>query len=444
MKRLACLFGPSMIVLALAGAAPAKPLLAQESAGVVAPAPVAATIAAARKEVLARYVLPETAAKLDAALARAESQGAFSGLSGEALAVKINAVMRTVTADGHLSVSYDPATAAELAAHPDSNEEDPDLPESYKRDMIRSNGGVVRMEVLPGNLRYVDYRGFMWGTPEAEAAIANAAQFLRGGDAIVIDLRRNGGGSDAAVAALTSYFLPSGTRLMRFEERGKPDRISETGDTPFSLADRPVYVLTSRGSFSAAEEFAAHVSAFKFGTLVGETTGGGGFNNMFVPLPGGYVMSISFGRAVHTVTGKDWEQVGIAPAIAVPAADALIRAQAAATAALAAKANPAEREGYARLARYYDAVLARTEPGLPPGAYAGTYGSRTISVHGAGYLTTRRGDGDAVRLVALGTDLFAPETSPAQQFRFVREGGRVVALEIDVAGQPSQRAGRSG
>ena len=72
------------------------------------------------------------------------------------------------------------------------------------------------------------------------------------------------------------------------------------------------------------EEFADHVSAFKFGTLVGETTGGGGFRNTFVPLPGGLVMSVSIGRAVHMVTGKDWEGAGVSPDVNVPPAEALL------------------------------------------------------------------------------------------------------------------------
>jgi C-terminal processing protease CtpA/Prc len=208
----------------------------------------------------------------------------------------------------------------------------------------------------------------MWGTPAAKDAMATAAQFLRGGDAVIVDLRRNGGGDAAAVSALASYFLPPDTELMRFESRGNPGTVSKTSAVPFTLADRPVYVLTSKGTFSAAEEFSDHVSAFKFGTLIGENTGGGGFNNTFVPLPGGYVMSISYGRAVHMVTGKDWEQVGIAPAIAVAADQALLRAQAEAMTALAAKAPEDERDTDARLAAFYRAQLTPVDPGMPMAA----------------------------------------------------------------------------
>ena len=429
---------PSLLACAALIALAPTPVRAQ-------PAPVAAAstadvIAAARKKVAEIYVIPETGAALDKALAAAEAKGAFKGLEGDALAAKVNEVMHTVTKDGHLGMRYDPQRAAVLAANPPSDDDEGELPASFQRDIVVANGGVARLEVLPGNIRYLDYRGFMWGTPAAKDAMATAAQFLRGGDAVIIDLRRNGGGDAEAVSALASYFLPAGTELMRFESRGKPGEISKTSAVPFTLADRPVYVLTSKGTFSAAEEFSDHVSAFKFGTLIGENTGGGGFNNTFVPLPGGYVMSISYGRAVHMVTGKDWEQVGIAPAIAVAADQALLRAQAEAMTALAAKAPEDERDTDARLAAFYRAQLTPVDPGMPMAAYAGTYGPRTIAVDASGALTTSREDTPAVKLVAVGPDAFSPETVPSQVFRFVREGGAVVALESDVPGRPAQRS----
>ena len=429
---------PSLLACAALIALAPTPVRAQ-------PAPVAAAstadvIAAARKKVAEIYVIPETGAALDKALAAAEAKGAFKGLEGDGLAAKVNEVMHTVTKDGHLGMRYDPQRAAVLAANPPSDDDEGELPASFQRDIVVANGGVARLEVLPGNIRYLDYRGFMWGTPAAKDAMATAAQFLRGGDAVIIDLRRNGGGDAEAVSALASYFLPAGTELMRFESRGKPGEISKTSAVPFTLADRPVYVLTSKGTFSAAEEFSDHVSAFKFGTLIGENTGGGGFNNTFVPLPGGYVMSISYGRAVHMVTGKDWEQVGIAPAIAVAADQALLRAQAEAMTALAAKAPEDERDTDARLAAFYRAQLTPVDPGMPMAAYAGTYGPRTIAVDASGALTTSREGTPAVKLVAVGPDAFSPETVPSQVFRFVREGGAVVALESDVPGRPAQRS----
>jgi hypothetical protein len=436
MVRSATLLGSVALAFALpsSAAAQAPAEIASETDGT-------GVAAAARAIVAERYVVPETAARLDAALAEAVRRGDFTALSGEALAAKINAVMRTVTADGHLSVSWNPAMSAELAAAGPPQDGEEQMPAEFLRQIQRDNAGVRRLEVLPGNIRYLDYRGFWWGTPAAEQAIAAAMEFLRDGDALIIDLRNNGGGSPQAVAAMTSYFLPPDTALARFESRGRPGEASRTTATPFSLAGKPLFVLTSRSSFSAAEEFATHVSAFGFGTLVGATTGGGGLNNEFFPLPGGLVISVSTGRPVHAVTGGDWEAVGVAPKIAVAPDKALVRAQVEASAAVLATLSGAERAAGERQLAYYRALETPVAPALPLAAYTGTYGDRTVeAVDGA--LVMRRGNRPPARLVALGPNLFAPDAAPAQRVGFAIENGAVVALELDNGQGPASRVAR--
>ena len=409
-----------LMSLALGGIAPA---LAATPA-----ADAAATVAEARKVVAENYVLPKVAAKLAAALAAGEAAGHYRGLSGAALADRMSADLHGVTADRHLSVSYDPRTAAMLASAP-RGEDGPPPPE-YVRRVIRGNAGVRALEVLPGNVRYLAYDGFVWDTPAAAEAIATAMRFLKDGDAIIIDLRRNGGGSPEAVAAIAAYFLPAGTPLARFEMRGRPGETSVTLAAPFSLAGKPAYVLTSGGTASAAEEFATHVSAFGFATLVGTTTAGAAFRNDIVPLPGGYLLSVSVGRPVHAKTGGDWEAKGVAPAITVPAEDALKRAEVEAMARILAAAPTGEKDDDNRLLAYYRALAAPVTPALPAAAYAGRYGDRTVAATADG-LTIRRGERLAMRLIAIAPDRFVPETDPGLQFRFVTEDGQVVAVEAD-------------
>lgn len=427
----------AILSAALALAAPVV-APAQTRAAQAAPAESAAAVAAARKLVAERYVVPETAVRLDAALARAEAAGVFRGLAGEALAEALTAEMRKVTPDGHLYAYYAPAQAAALASAPPPEE---GLPDGYARAMERDNGGVRLLEVLPGNIRYLDYRQFMWGTPAAEQALARAMEFLAGGDAIVIDLRGNGGGDPSAVAAMTSYFVPAGTKLIRFEMRDAPGEASVSEPTPFTLAGKPVFVLTGPRSFSAAEEFASHVKAFGFGKLVGAATGGGAFRNDLFPLPGGYVLSVSIGRPVHAVTGGDWERTGVAPDIAVPEDQALVAAKAAAIAAVAERAPAAERAEVQRLLAFYRAQATPVSPALPLAAYEGRYGDRTVRLAG-GTLTSARAGRAPAELVPIASDAFAPVMTPTQHFRFVSEGGRIVALEIDNGIGPAQRFAR--
>ncbi|MEP9403281.1 S41 family peptidase [Sphingomonas sp. VNH70] len=386
----------------------------------------ATVVAATRKAVAERYVLPDVAAKLSAALSQPER---YRGLTGEALAERINADMDAVTPDKHLGITYNPQMAAMLGNEP-LPDDDTAMPPAMARMIARHNGGVRAMEVLPGNIRMVAYDGFEWGTPEAEAAIAGAMQFLHGGDAYIIDLRRNGGGSPGAVAAMASYFVPQGTPLMRFEMRGRPGESTTAPRAPFSLAGKPLYVLTSGGTASAAEEFATHVSALGFGTLVGERTAGAGFRNDLLPIGKSYVLSVSSGRAVSLRTGKDWEAVGVAPAIAVPVDRALAAAQAAAMTAIATTVPADERREVERLAAFYRATVTPVAPAHPLADYAGVYGDRRLVVRGD-RLTTSRGGRAASPLVPIAANVMVPETDPASRFRFVEEGGRIVALEVE-------------
>jgi hypothetical protein len=407
-------------LLASTGSASAQPS---------APVDTRAVVTAAREVLGARYVLPATAAKLSEVLAAAEATGRYRGLAGEALADRMSADLNAVAHDKHLGIRYDPRLSAQLRERRPGSEGD-GVPSGYARQVEVANAGVRKLELLHGNIRYLAYDGFYWGSPGAEEALATAMRFLKDGDAIIIDIRRNGGGWPPAVAAMTSYFLPAGTPLVRFEMRGAPGEASKTPAAPFSLAGKPVFVLAGGDTASAAEEFAAHVSAFGFGKLVGAPTAGAAYRNEFVPLPGGYVLSVSVGRPVHAKTRGDWEGKGVPPAIAVAPEQALLRVQAEAMAAVFARSSKEERAASARLLAYYRALAVPVTPALPLARYSGRYGDRTVEVGPEG-LTYRREGRASSRLLALGSDRFALEADPIAQVRFVVEGASASAIEVD-------------
>lgn len=422
----------------------ARPLAVSSSAAPPA-AGVETTIAAARKILAENYVLPGVAAELDEALARAASRGVFRDLAGDALASRVNAEMRKVTSDVHLQMRYQPRMAALLASAPAEDTSDGGAwDEALERQLRRTNAGVRELEVLPGNIRYLAYDSFGWGAPVAQQAIATAMEFLRGGEAIIIDLRDNAGGSIYAEAAIASYFLPPDTKLTRFEMRGLPGETTETSATPFTLAGKPTYVLVGPATVSAAEAFATHASTFGFGTLVGATTRGGGYTIRAYPLPGGYVLSVSVGRAIDAATGAGWEGVGVVPAIAVPPGKALAAAKARAMERLLGEMSGAERARGERLLAFYRAQVDPVVPALPLADYAGRYGGFSVTSE-RGELTMRFGDLSPEVLTPIGANLFAAASDPATQIRFISEGGAVVALELDSGnGAPAQIARTTG
>jgi C-terminal processing protease CtpA/Prc len=90
--------------------------------------------------------------------------------------------------------------------------------------------------------------------------------------------------------------------------------------------DKPVYVLTSSRTFSAAEEFTYNLKNLKRATIVGETTGGGAHPGGVRRITDHFGIWLPNGRAINPITKTNWEGVGIEPHIKVPAEQALAAA----------------------------------------------------------------------------------------------------------------------
>jgi hypothetical protein len=287
------------------------------------------------------------------------------------------------------------------------------------------------MKLLPGNIRYVESRGFIWAGPSSAQAYDNAMRFLSGGDAAIIDLRQNGGGSPDAVQYMISHFVEANRPLVTFHMgASRVDKLAALPKLPAGrMVGKPLYVLTSGHTASAAEEFAGHVAGFKLGELVGETTAGAGFRNEFFAVPGGFLLSVSVGRAVLASTGKDWEGVGIAPTTKASADKALDVAQAHALRRLAASAKGDEKRQLEARAALLEARIEPVATALPLTAYAGTYGERTIHV-ADGSAALQRGNGPKLPMVAVGPNEFAFEADPLTRIRFEIAGSAVAGFEM--------------
>lgn len=262
------------------------------------------------------YVFPDRVAGIEAALQAAAADAA----EPQALAEKLTAALAEATQDKHLRVDVRP--------------EQPGGPRAEAAEMrdawLYGNCGVARVERLRGNLGYLDLREFV-PVRDAGPVLAAAMTLLARTDALIIDLRRNGGGDPDTVALLASYLFDKPTRLIDIRWRAG-NRIEQHWTSakvagPRYGQRRPVYLLTERNTFSAAEDFAYGMKTRHRATLVGETTRGGAHPGDGFRLSPQLMAFIPTGRSVDPVDGGNWEGRGVAPDHEVAAPEALRLAQ---------------------------------------------------------------------------------------------------------------------
>jgi len=287
--------------------------------------------AAERREVVdtlaaklrARYPYPERGEAIAAAMQAHLVRGDFErAATAEAFARALDADLHATGDDRHFRVEFDPGfdTAQEDADHKPTREEIA----RDRDDMRRRAWGVARVQRLPGNVGYLDLRGF--GPAQFTGpAYDQALGLLSGTDALVVDLRSNGGGEPLAVSYFVSHFFAEGDdrHLNDIADRREGTREYWTMPVVGPRYLGPVTVLTSARTASGAEECAYDLQTQKRATLVGEVTAGAANPGGPAALGHGLVAFIPDARAINAVTHRDWEKVGVQPDVKVPAADAL-------------------------------------------------------------------------------------------------------------------------
>jgi hypothetical protein len=203
------------------------------------------------------------------------------------------------------------------------------MSEEDRRRMARDNFGLTRLDILKGNIGYLQFRVLAPPEVAGDTYIA-AMNYLANTDALIIDLRTCMGAiSPDAIPMLCSYFFARPTHLNDLYWR--PDNSTRQLWTWAHVPgkrylEKPIYLLTSRSTFSGAEELAYDLRNLKRATLIGETTGGGAHGGGDRRADDHFTVWVPFGRAINPITKTNWEGVGVTPDVAVPAVRALHQA----------------------------------------------------------------------------------------------------------------------
>ena len=182
-------------------------------------------------------------------------------------------------------------------------------------------------EILDGNIGYLPINIFGMGEDNMEK-IEAAMHKMKDTDQLIIDLTKAPGGAGEAVIKLSSYFFNINTHLVNSQRTKKEAVQGRWTDTELVdyFYDKPVIILTSKKTGSASESFLFGLKNQQRVLQIGESTGGGGYNNQFFDLSPDLAVSISIGVTSNPTTGIGWQTTGIHPDVSIKADQALVKA----------------------------------------------------------------------------------------------------------------------
>lgn len=368
------------------------------------------------------YVFPEVATEMGQLVRQNLADGKYDDLASVPdFTGRLTEDLQSISHDLHLHVDWMPPRP-QLQGQEMSDEE------MAARRLVRdrrSNFGFREIKMMPGNVAYIKLDRFAHTSSAGPTAIA-AMNFAGHADALIFDLRQNGGGSPSMIQLLTSYLVDERTHLNSFYVR-QSDETNQFWTQDWvsgpRLPDAPVYVLTSGNTFSAAEEFTYNLKNLERATIVGQTTGGGAHPVQGVGFPELQVsMSLPFGRAVNPVTGTNWEGTGIEPHLVVPVDQALDVAY---LSALKKMNDGADEDQKNSLNWVIVGLEAAANPvTLDPQkmeSYAGQYGPRKVWLENE-KLWYQRGENASHQLIPMGEGWFRFENLEYFRIEFEQEG----------------------
>lgn len=343
------------------------------------------------------YPLPDVAGDMTKFINRKRKHGEYDQFTDVAeFTSQLTADLRSKSNDYHVKVTpYEKL--------PD------DLMAEIKLGSPDDNYGFKKVEQLLGNIGYLELTSF--NNPRTAAATAIAAMnFLANCDALIIDLRSNGGGDETMATFLSSYFFDKSTHLtdsyIRKDKKTNQLWTQEWVPGP-PMVDIPIYILLSSYSYSSSEMFAYDLQQLGKAVIIGEKTRGGAHSVTFKSYPELSInLKVPYTRDLNPYSKTNYID-GVIPDIAASSAKAL------ATANIEAAKKLLETETDKDKKYKLEWVLASYEADLQPigldetalSEYAGVYKNVRITLEG-GRIYLKRDDGPEQEMAPMGGDQF--------------------------------------
>ena len=347
-----------------------------------------------------RYAYKEVGQKLRQLLQQHLKAGKYDSYKHPLeFSIAVTNDLRSLNPDRHLALNYSPQTqpadATATSPPPPSPEEQAKRASAFNRQM---NFGFKKVQFFNGNVGYLKFDYFDayldYSGPVVDASMA----FFKNSDALIIDLRENGGGSGQMVNYIAGFFFKertlAGTSYNRLTDTTNEEFINPQPKDK-QLADIDLYILTSRVTVSAAEALAYNLKYLKNAKVIGETSAGAANPGRVTRLNSLFTAFIPNRHGRNVVTGTNWEGTGVPVDTACPSEDALRVARIEALKKLRQKAADSSQQ---KRFDNYITFLEKTKAGrgLPEKLlrqYVGEYqGGRTITLNGGELFYARVAD----------------------------------------------------
>ena len=267
------------------------------------------------------YIYPERVTAIRQQLQQQLEKGGYDSLHRtEDFLNVLNNDLERWGHDHHLNISFGPQRVKQLLADEKNEKEGKEetITEGFLQQIRYENFRMRKLERLDGNIGYFSFLNFT-PLPVSKLSLAAAMNFLLYSNAIIIDLRDNGGGYAATMNFLLSYFLEDSVPISvhRFRKDNTVVKTYTIKDGLISKIPRttPLYILVSHRTSSAAEGFAYTLQQYKRAVIIGEQTKGEGNPGRLFAINDSLYMMIPTAEAINAVSGKSIEFTGVVPDI---------------------------------------------------------------------------------------------------------------------------------
>lgn len=256
------------------------------------------------------YIFPEKAKLMGDHLKKAYKENKFKKYDLlDSFAVALTKEIRFINNDKHLRIK------PKFIPEKDKANSTKDSYEVYLHNLTDNRklaNGFKEVKIIDGNIGYLKFNYFI---EETEQTIDSYMELLSKTDAIVVDLRTNGGGSPKTVQYLCSYFFkqPLLLNTLYFRKGNFTEEFKVIEVSGKKRTDVPLFIITGARTFSGAEEFSYNMQTQKRATLVGEVTGGGANPGDILEVNSLLEIFIPTGTAINPITKTNWEGIGVIP-----------------------------------------------------------------------------------------------------------------------------------